>query len=249
MGRGSSVIGNQRRENSPGQHSNHYLYYSPPVPASGYPHYSPSLQFSDHLYHPYDEAASQLPLLTWFICTGLELGQQCIHVADDLPEERVLEALERSGVNTRAEMQDGALRFLGKWEWRRQEGLDLCLIARGLELLVSQGRKAGYRGTRLWADMTWALNPGVDPLQLEAWETLLHRVIQGKPAVAVCSYNRRRLPESLIKAGENAHPLRTAEGQVMPNERSRLPALFGKHANTLRCFEHPSSVRLIDPKY
>ena len=203
-----------------------------------------SLQFGDHLYYSYDKAASQLPLVNSFIRAGLELGHQCIHVADDLTEEAVMHGLREMGVEADSAEQRGALRFLNKWQWRRHEEIDPPTMMDGLASLVSQGSRAGYSGTRIWVDMTWALNPGVDSLRLEIWETLLHRVIQGEPVIFTCSYNHRRLPASTLKVGENTHPWCIMDGRVLPNDRSRLAALFAKHAPLLRRLAPPSRPRL-----
>jgi hypothetical protein len=142
--------------------------------------------------------------------------------------------------------QRGALRFLGPSQWKRQAKLDPAVILEGLASLVAQGLQAGYGGTRIWFDMTWTLHGGVDSLELEAMETLFHRVIQDEPVIAVCSYNRRRLPAAIIKAGENTHPWCINGNRLLPNEHSRLAALFAKHAPLLRRLDPPSRPRLPD---
>lgn len=205
-----------------------------------------TLQFGDHLYHSYHEPYSHLPLLTSFFAVGLDQNQQCIHISGDHVEEAVMAELRTWGVDASRASQRGALRFLSPSQWKRQADLDPAVMLEGLDSLVSQGRQGGYTGARIWFDMSWTLHPGVDPLEVEVWETLLHRIIQNEPILAVCSYNRRRLPAATIKAGENTHPWCINGNRLLPNEHSRLAALFAKHATLLRQLDPPSRPRLAD---
>jgi hypothetical protein len=52
-----------------------------------------TLQFGDHLYHPYHEPYSHLPMLTTFLAVGLDQNQQCIHIFGDHVEEAVMAEL------------------------------------------------------------------------------------------------------------------------------------------------------------
>jgi hypothetical protein len=205
-----------------------------------------TLQFGDHLYHSYEKSYSQLPLLASFLASGLKRNQQCLHISADPTEEAVMNELRTLQVDAAGATQDGALRFLSKWQWRLQEKLDPAVMLEGLTALVSQGRQGGYTGARIWFDMTWTLHPGVDPVEVEVWETLLHRIIQDEPVLAVCSYNRRRLPAATIKAGQNTHPWCINGNRLLPNEHSRLAALFAKHSALLRHLAPPSRPRLAD---
>jgi hypothetical protein len=205
-----------------------------------------NLQPGDHLFHSYDSPSEPLPLLVSFIAAGLDQNQQCIHISGDYLEEPVMAELQAWGVDAVRASQRGGLRFLGPSQWKRQAELDPAVILEGLASLVAQGLQAGYGGIRMWFDMTWTLHPGVDPLGLEAMETLFHRVIQDEPVIAVCPYQCRRLPAATIKVGENTHPWCINGNRLLPNEHSRLAALFAKHATLLRRLVPPSRPRLAD---
>jgi signal transduction histidine kinase len=64
----------------------------------------------------------------------------------------------------------------------------------------------GFKGLRVAAEMTWALQMGVGANKLIHYEALGNHLYPGEPLVAVCMYDRSRFPAAVCHDAMRVHP-------------------------------------------
>jgi anti-anti-sigma regulatory factor len=87
-------------------------------------------------------------------------------------------------------------------------------IPRQLGLLrdaAGQARRDGYRGLRLFVDMRWTHELGVDAELMMAWEGSADSLFASGEVAAVCGYDRRAFAAPVVEAMWAGHPVALLE--------------------------------------
>ena len=163
----------------------------------------------DHIYLLYEHSpAEQLKAITAFIKEGLDDGEQCVYVADDMPAEKLEEGLGRVGVDVLRETERDALLIWTREHWRQPGTLDTIRKAAQVREVLEAAFRAGFSGVRFAVEMTWTLRPDIDPASIEEWESYSNVLLTpGAPVRALCLYGRQRLPSATFAAGLRNHPV------------------------------------------
>ena len=174
----------------------------------------------DHICVLYEYSpAEQIEPVTSFIAEGLEQGEQCIYVADDLPVKEVEGLLAAGGIDVAAHGQRSALMIWGREHWRSPGVLDTIRKAAQVREIVESAFAAGFTGVRFAVEMTWTLKPDIEAHAIEEWESYSNELLSGAPVRAMCLYGRKRLARDVVDAGMRTHPLVLDNGEVRRNER------------------------------
>jgi MEDS: MEthanogen/methylotroph, DcmR Sensory domain len=72
---------------------------------------------------------------------------------------------------------------------------------------AGQARRDGYGGLRLFVDMTWTHDLGVDAESMMAWESGAHELFGSGEFAAICSYDRHAFAPPVVEAMWAGHPL------------------------------------------
>jgi hypothetical protein len=117
------------------------------------------------LFHDRDE---QFEVLLPFLRQGLEDGDKALQIIDGRLRADNAARLQRGGVDVAAAEGKGQLE-VKTWDeaYLRGGRFDQHLMLAYLEGLLQQGKAEGYRLTRLFGEMEWALEdlPGVGDLR------------------------------------------------------------------------------------
>jgi hypothetical protein len=104
----------------------------------------PELRYGDHFGMVYGSLEEKKSAAATFVKEGLAQGACCVYVADESTVEEISDALCASGVEVAESRQLGNLRFLTKWEYRRQAELDIDVMSDVIKGLVGQVSAAGW---------------------------------------------------------------------------------------------------------
>ena len=177
-----------------------------------------SLGQGDHVCMVYESSEEQLAAAVPFIRKGLARGECCVYIADDLTVEQTRAALDGAGIDTRRELERGALSLLTKREaYLRTGSFDPEGMIRFLEQTVDDAVARGFAGFRVTGEMTWALGCEHGCDRLIEYEARLNHFFPGSRALAICQYNRRRFSPSVIHDVLRTHPRAVIGDKVCPN--------------------------------
>ncbi len=183
-----------------------------------------------HLCLFYDEdPREQLPTLVPFIKQGLEHGERCVYVADDMTVFQVHRALADAGVDALREMARGALMLLTRADWRQPGALDPELKAAQVRGMIEGAIDAGFTGVRFGIEMTWTLGPTIDAALLRRSEATTSTIFTpGTPARIICQYSRSRLTPGALHAGLVTHPQAILRDGLYANPFYAAPAILSQ---------------------
>jgi signal transduction histidine kinase len=186
------------------------------------------LRQGDHLCLLYDNGPSeQLPALLPFFRQGLELGEQCIFVADDQTAVEFAASLTEFGIDVEAEADAERLLLWTCAEWRQAGALDVAKKEAQVRDVIDNAQAKGFSGVRFAVEMTWTLAPDLEVAALRRWEALINSIFTPDvPARIICQYNRRRLSPAVVEASLATHPVVIVGDDVCPNPFYQAPSLL-----------------------
>lgn len=167
-----------------------------------------NFSWGDHICTIFDDPDQQMMVMVPFMTHGIRAGQRCVWASPPTPAERFRKAMGAAGCDLVTLEASGQLIVISDIEFYLQDGLfePSRTLALG-RTLVEDGRRQGYPATRIAADVSWVHDR---PMDAHLWEQYEHRVtlaLADFPAVAVCQYDRRRFPGSLIVTALYTHPI------------------------------------------
>ncbi len=189
-----------------------------------------ALQPGAHLCVIFDrDPSEQLQALVPYFRRGLDTGERCIYLADDLSIHELRCALLDSGIDVDKATSSGALGLWGRDQWHQPGELDTAGTASPLGDLIAESLADGFKGLRLAVEMTCALGPQIDAERLEHWEVSINEILAaGLPARIVCQYSRALLGPDAVESAFATHPLMVLGGEVCPNPFYRAPMSLDK---------------------
>ncbi len=185
-----------------------------------------ALEPGAHLCLIYErEPSEQLQALLPYFRQGLDAGERCVYLADDLSIHELRGALHDLGIDVNKATSSGALGLWGRDEWRQPSELDAASKASQLGDLITASLADGFKGLRLAVEMTSALGPQIDAQRMEHWEATVNEALAAKqPARVVCLYSRALLGAEAVESAFATHPLMVLGSEVCPNPFYREPA-------------------------
>ncbi|WP_458012526.1 MEDS domain-containing protein [Candidatus Solincola sp.] len=166
------------------------------------------LEPGDHLCCLYRSEEEHRALLVPFLRRGLEGGQKVLYIADAHGASTILAYLRAEGVDTSPFLERGQLSMLTSEEAYTLEGY--FNPDRMLELLRRETERAleeGYPALRVTGEMSWALKGAPGSERLIEYEAKLNRFFPGSKCLALCQYDRRVFPASVLLEVIATHPL------------------------------------------
>ncbi len=182
---------------------------------------------SHHVCLIYDNEDERRRVVTEFLEAGLGRGELVSYFADTTPHEAVRGWMRDGGVDVRAAEERGAFRVVpteaaycpsGAFEPRE-------VIGRILER-YQVAEKAGFTGSRVGSEMTWALRgfPGAD--RFLEYEALLNTLDTHYPHCGMCQYDASRFDGATLFKVLQVHPFVVARGQIVRNPSYVTPEEF-----------------------
>ena len=163
----------------------------------------------------YDTPEQQLTVAAQFIAEGLRHGERCLFAGNSAQHlAEFCERLDGEGIAAYSERDRGALLLLTKEEAHLVGGrFDPERMLTMLNDAVEQALNDGYTGLRTCGDMTWLVDDIPGSTQVMEYEALVTELFRSVRAVAMCQYNRRRLPPKVLAGALASHPTVLSAGQ------------------------------------
>ncbi|HLL53447.1 MAG TPA: MEDS domain-containing protein [Myxococcaceae bacterium] len=155
----------------------------------------------------YDRQDDPLATVAPFVAKGLVAGERCVYVVGEHDPARIEQSLVQAGVDVPREVARGALVLMSRWEVSFPDGeFDPAAMIGFVRQAIAQATADGFKGLRVAAEMTWALQMGVGANKLIHYEALGNHLYPGEPLVAVCMYDRSRFPAAVCHDAMRVHP-------------------------------------------
>jgi signal transduction histidine kinase len=161
------------------------------------------------LYLRRDEEAA---IAVSYIRAGLDRGELCLSVVDD-GGERIRDALSAEGVDVEAEIESGRLVFFEP----RAEGFRPRALLEKIEEFAGTARDAGYTGSRIVGEMSWALNGDLKELAEFEARVNMTRVLERHACTGLCQFDVRRFTPESLRELIMLHPLVVIGDRVCHN--------------------------------
>jgi hypothetical protein len=172
-----------------------------------------------HICAVYESLEEQIATAAEYLADGLRAGERVFYAAENeaaLAEFR--SALERFGVDAKAELTRGALIQKVHTEAHLVDGrFDRERMLRLLSAEVESALDDGFAGLRTCGDMSWLLGDPPGAHQVLEYEVFLTQFFKRLHASGMCQYDRRRLPAVLVDAAVAAHPSAIIDRSHHPN--------------------------------
>lgn len=178
----------------------------------------------DHICVLYQHSPiEQMGPVSSFFQEGLDRGERCIYIADDLSVPDVEALLADAGIDVALHRQSTSLLIWSREKWRQPGVLDTIRKAAQVREIVETALNSGFTGVRFAVEMTWTLRPDIAPAAIERWESDSDKLFDpAAPVQAMCLYGRTRLPQETVEGGLRTHRL-VLDGSVLrKNERFSL---------------------------
>jgi hypothetical protein len=173
----------------------------------------------DHVCALYSSPAEQRMMAARFIAQGLRAGERCLFAGyseADLVGFR--DALRHEQIDPDEAHARGALILLTKEEAHLLDGcFDSERMLGMLNGAVEDALNEGYHALRTCGDMTWLLDDAPGSQQVVEYEALVTSLFQNVRAIAMCQYDRTRLPSALLDHGLGTHPTVLMDGHHLDN--------------------------------
>ncbi|ELZ30840.1 multi-sensor signal transduction histidine kinase [Halogeometricum pallidum JCM 14848] len=163
----------------------------------------------------YEDRDEQFDAVASFLRRGLELGEQCLYVADDGSPDAILAELRDRGIDVDAALDSGALAVVAPPESRRPGGeFDREAMLEFWHERLADVASGGYGEFRATAEMTLALDGESVPEGLVEYEAMLDSLAADDQCSLLCQYDRTRFPDGVIDEVIETHPL-IAQGETV----------------------------------
>lgn len=182
------------------------------------------LRRGQHACCLYDQAPRALAAVAPFVAAGLAAGERCVYVLGDHPAGDVEAAIAAAGVEVARERERGALVLVDRWEVAFPDGrFDPAAMIVYVRAGITGALAAGFSGLRVVAEMSWALQMGVEHNRLIHYEALGNALYPDQPLVAVCLYDRSRFPAAVCQNALRVHPFVAVDDTTYPNLYYEMP--------------------------
>lgn len=166
-----------------------------------------------HVCALYGHAEEQYGALLPFLKEGIEAGDRVISFVDPAEREERRNRLRHAGIDVEASERNGQLE-ISAWDeiYLTDGGFDPDAMLGLVQETINKGRQLGFKRTRAWANMEWALQdaPGVELLAI--YESRLNHILPLYGEAVVCAYDVTRFPADVLEDVVRAHPDLCADG-------------------------------------
>jgi hypothetical protein len=162
----------------------------------------------DHVCALFDTIEEQLTIAAAFITDGLRNGERCLYAGESVAAlDHFARYLQGHGLNAQVEQERGALILLTKEQAHLSGGqFDSERMLQMLNDGVETALNDGYTALRTCGDMSWLLDDPPGSSQVVEYEALVTALFRSVRGIAMCQYDRTRLPASVIEHALGTHP-------------------------------------------
>ena len=171
------------------------------------------LAVHEHLALLYSGHREQFDVMTPFLRSGLERGERCLYLADEVTPTSTLNKLRSEGIEV-----DNALAAKSLVVESRKRGyFDPENMIRFLKEATESAIADGFTALRIGSDMSWILARQGGIERLSDFEAMLNYFFPQFPALGICQYNLQRFKPDTVKEIVLAHPSVIVGGAIRKN--------------------------------
>jgi len=189
------------------------------------------LRLGDHAFALYADDEVRWELAAAFTSRGCALGSKVILVPDPaVSREDACQRIACGGMVEQSlasgQLMCASMREIIYPDTRFRADRQLLRLREATD----QARHEGYTGLRLYIDMRWTHDLGLDAEPMMAWENSAHELFQSREFTAVCGYDRRAFDPDVVEAMWSAHPATLLErpGELRAYRSERGCHLIGE---------------------
>jgi hypothetical protein len=162
----------------------------------------------------YTDVEARWQVLTAYTRAGLARTEKVLLILapGDLDDSEVVARIDGGSGHVKAAHDSGQLRierntsmYLPDSSFDKDRQIDSYVTER------DRACREGWSGIRVAADMSWALEPGVDSEEVVNYEASLEPLFADRRFVAICWYDQRRFSEHVVAATRGVHPMQVME--------------------------------------
>ena len=171
-----------------------------------------------HMCYLYYDEEERKRVISAYLRSGLEQNEAVSYFPDTHAPDMLGYALNQLGVPPPVHEQPNQYQVRSAVEAYCPDGhFDPQRMVDYLRQLYQQGIAAGFSGTRMGGEMTWALRglPGAE--RLVEYEAMLNKLAAHDPLTMICQYNTNKFDGATIFDILNVHPMMIVRGRVIQN--------------------------------
>jgi len=176
------------------------------------------LQGPCHICAFFHSREEEYRLLLPFFKEGFERGEKAFQIVDPRYRQERLQRLKTADIDVDAVTQTGQLDVRTWDEAQFRTGrFDQYAMLDLIEEVLTSGKAGGYRLTRFWANMEWALEdrPGLG--DFVEFESRVNDLLPGHDDALICTYDLNRISASLVMDILRTHPMAIIGGILQEN--------------------------------
>jgi len=172
---------------------------------------------NDHIALIHESREEQFAAVVPYLREGIAAGERCLYVVEDTSKAAVVEALRAEDVDVDAALERGQLTFHSVEETYHRNGEFRPdeMVAFYTEAIAEATEEHG--ALRVAAETGWLLDDSTD---LEAWmeyEARVNELCDDEDCLALCQYDRTRVPPDVLRDLVQTHPHLVYGGTVCHN--------------------------------
>jgi hypothetical protein len=168
-----------------------------------------------HICLIYDNEEERKEIVSAYLAAGIRGGEIVRYATDTIDPDEIRAWVSEKGVETEENNSFRIMRvedaYYPSGSFVPQQILDNALSR------YDMAKQAGFAGSRIAAEMSWALRniPGAD--RLLEYEVGLNKIQNDFPRVGMCQYDARLFDGALLFKVLQVHPYMIAQGQIVRN--------------------------------
>ena len=190
------------------------------------------LAVHEHLALLYSSQREQFDVITPFLRSGLERGERCFYLVDDITPAAILSKLVSEGIEVDHALEARSLVI----EVRKRGYFDPEYMIRLLKVAAEAAIADGFASLRVASEMSWLLARDGGIERLNDFEAMLNYFFPQYPALGICQYDLRRFHPETVKEVVLCHPSVIVGGSLRKNPMEgsnvRLNLVITEHQRT-----------------
>jgi hypothetical protein len=181
-----------------------------------------------HLCLIYDDEVQRRKIVSEYLAAGVKRGEIVRYFADTTTPEEVHTWLAELGI---APGKDDAFRVVKAENSYCPDGIFVPQqVIDNAVARYTTARAAGYTGSRVTGEMSWALRDIPGSERLLEYEIGLNRIENDFPYIGMCQYDARIFDGATLFKILQVHPYMVAQGQIVKNPFYLKPEEFQANA-------------------
>lgn len=170
-----------------------------------------------HICMIYDNEEQRRKIVTAYLAAGIKEGNIIRYFADETSSEDIHAWLMEMGIEL-PQTEDDSFRIVKAEHAYCPSGRFVPQdVLNNAVSRYAAARVAGYSGSRVCGEMTWALRDIPGSERILEYEIGLNAINDTFPRVGMCQYDARRFDGAMLYKVLQVHPFIIAKGQIVRN--------------------------------